>query len=134
MDPVGGVGMAGAMLAQLEVAAPAARVQEVDATRFAEMVQPVAVLEPPSASTLEPVAPTGTPGDSIIEGMKSLGVEFRESWSAMKVALNGPMEQMTLADMLRVQMQMLQVAVQVEFIGKAVSKSTQNIDQLTKMQ
>jgi len=134
MEPIGGVGMAGAMLAQVEVLSPAVRVEDVDAARFAEMVQPVVVPGDVSLTTIADVAPTGTPGDSILEGMKSLGADFRESWSAMKAALDAPMSQMTLADMMRLQLQMVQISVQVELVGKTISKATTNIDQLTKLQ
>ena len=134
MDPIGGVGMAGAMLPQVEVLSPPARIQDVDATRFAEMVQPMAAPGDVSLASLAGVEPTGTPGDSILEGMKSLGSDFRESWSAMKAALDRPLDQMTLADMMRLQLQMVQLSVQVELIGKAVSKASSNIDQLSKLQ
>ena len=66
--------------------------------------------------------------------MKGLGAEFRDSWGAMKAAIARPMEQVTMADMLRLQVQMLQVSVQVELVGKAISKATQNVDQLSKLQ
>ncbi len=38
-----------------------------------------------------------------------------------------------IGDMLRVQSEMLQVSVQYELVGKAVSRTTQNIDTLVRM-
>jgi type III secretion protein I len=133
MDAIGGVGMTAAM-AQLEVVSPPARFAEVDAARFAEMVQPPALPELPAVGSPGAVLPGNTPGDSILEGMKGLGSDFRESWSALRTALEGPMDKMTITDMLRLQLQMVQISVQVELVGKAISKATSNIDQLSKLQ
>jgi type III secretion protein I len=133
MDAIGGVGMAGAM-AQLEVLSPAVRVTDVDAARFAEMVQPAALPELPGLASPDAVRAANTPGDSILEGMKGLGSDFRESWTALRTALESPMDKITLTDMLRLQLQMVQVSVQVELVGKVISKATTNIDQLSKLQ
>jgi type III secretion protein I len=137
MDAIGGVGMAGAAMAQLEVTSAPARFAEVDAARFAEMVQPAALPALPALPGIaapDAVLPGATPGDSILEGMKGLGSDFRESWSALRTALEGPMDKMTITDMLRLQLQMVQISVQVELVGKAISKATSNIDQLSKLQ
>ena len=134
MDAIGGLGMQGALVAQVQFQPPALLADPIDAVRFAEMVQPPAALPEAAVAPPAPTGPAATPGDSILEGMKNIGSDFRETWSAMKAAIARPMEQVTLADMLRMQMQMLQLSVQVEMAGKAISKATQNIDQLTKLQ
>ena len=132
MDPISGVGMQGMLVAQLATATPAP--SAVDATRFAEMVQPAAA-PAVAAAGMNPVASLGqTPGDSILNGMSSVGTEFRDSWAAMQQALARPAGEMTTADMLRLQMHMVQLSVQVEMVGKVISKATQNIDQLAKLQ
>jgi type III secretion protein I len=41
--------------------------------------------------------------------------------------------QPAISDMLRLQTELLQVSVQYELVGKAVSRSTQNIDTLVRM-
>jgi type III secretion system YscI/HrpB-like protein len=132
MDPISGVGMQGMVVAQLATAAPAP--SAIDATRFAEMVQPAAAPAAAAAGTI-PVPSVGqTPGDSILNGMSSVGTEFRDSWTAMQQALARPAGEMTTADMLRLQMHMVQLSVQVEMVGKVISKATQNLDQLAKLQ
>jgi len=132
MDPISGVGMQGMIVAQLATAAPAP--SAVDATRFAEMVQPAALPAEALAAAI-PAAPAGvTPGDSILNGMSSIGTDFRDGWAAMQQALARPAGEMTTAEMLRLQMQMVQLSVQVEMVGKVISKTTQNLDQLTKLQ
>ena len=39
-----------------------------------------------------------------------------------------------VAELLKVQVALMQISVQYELIGKAVSRSTQNLDQLVKVQ
>jgi hypothetical protein len=56
MDPISGVGMQGMIVAQLATAAPAP--SAVDATRFAEMVQPAALPAEALAGAI-PAAPAG---------------------------------------------------------------------------
>jgi len=132
MDPISGVGVPGMLVAQLATATAAPTA--VDATRFAEMVQPPAAPLQADAGTM-PVAATGqTPGESILNGMSSLGTDFKDGWAAMQQALARPAGEMTTAEMLRLQMNMVQLSVQVEMVGKVVAKTTQNLDQLTKLQ
>ena len=130
MDAISGVGMPGMLVAQLATPKPAASAD--DAARFADMVQPAA---PPvdSPGVNDPIV-ASTPGDSILNGMSSLGTEFRDAWATMQQALARSSGEMTVAEMLRMQMNMVQLSVQVEMVGKTISKATQNIDQLTKLQ
>ena len=133
MEPISGTGALGTIVAQLGTqAAPAA--SEADATRFAQLVQSPAapVQTAPVAATDNAIAPT--PGESILNGMSSLGTEFRDSWAALQQMLARPAGDMTVAEMLRMQLQMVQLSVQVEMVGKTVSKTTQNLDQLAKLQ
>ncbi|HYC37710.1 MAG TPA: type III secretion system inner rod subunit SctI [Usitatibacter sp.] len=134
MEPIGGIAMQGALVAQVEATRSPGAADAVEAMRFAEMVHPAEIPVAAAAPALDAPLAVRTPGDSILEGMKGLGSDFRDTWSAMRTALAQPMDNLTLADMLRLQMQMMQLSVQVEMVGKAISKSTQNIDQLSKLQ
>jgi type III secretion protein I len=132
MDPISGAGMPGMLVAQLQTATPAPSAD--DAAKFADLVQPAA---PPldSPGITAPLAPSAqTPGDSILNGMSTLGTDFKDAWTAMQQALARPSGDMTVAEMLRMQMNMVQLSVQVEMVGKTISKATQNIDQLAKLQ
>ena len=137
MDPISGIGVqAGAALAgAIEIGVPGPAVADSDVVYFSNLMGPAAVAAPDApiaASSIEKVA--GTPGDAILDGMKAVGTEFREGWDQMRAALSRGSEVLTLADMLRMQMHMIQLSVQVELVGKAISRATQNIDQLAKLQ
>lgn len=132
MEPVTGTGALGTIVAQLGTQAPAAA--ETDAARFAEMIQPAVAPTQAAAGSAPANATAITPGDSILNGMSSIGTDFKDSWSALQQALARPPGEMTVAEMLRMQMHMVQLSVQVEMVGKVVSKTTQNIDQLAKLQ
>ena len=41
---------------------------------------------------------------------------------------------MGMQDLLKLQLQLVQVSVQYDLVGKAVSRSTQNFDQLVRIQ
>ena len=133
MEPIGGTGMLGAVVAQLATPAAAAP-SEADASQFAQMVQqpdaPIQAGAPAATGT----ALALTPGDSILNGMNALGTDFKDAWAAMQQALARPQGEMTVAEMLRLQLHMVQLSVQVEMVGKTISKATQNLDQLAKLQ
>lgn len=114
---------------------------EVTATRFAEMMKAAPVPDdlarvgaaatpsaPPDGST----RPT-TLGDSILEGVKHLSHEFDETRRAVRASLD-PGHSMSFSDALRLQLSLTELSIQNELVGKAISRSTQNIDQLVKMQ
>lgn len=141
------------------VAAPAAVVPVPDAanqlaaTRFAEMMAAPAPVSPPAepvaqaplAVLPQAVTPVALPppalaapdnrtmGDSILSGMQGLSAEFQQSWTTVNAALQSGSE-MSTTDMLRMQMGLVQMTIQHEFIGKTVSRATQNLDQLVKLQ
>ena len=110
---------------------------EVTASRFAEMMKTPAPADDPSrvgsvAGTGEPARPA-TLGESILEGMNHLSHEFDEARRAVRATLD-PGSKMTFSDVLRLQLTLTELSIQNELVGKAISRSTQNIDQLVKMQ
>jgi type III secretion protein I len=72
-------------------------------------------------------------GDAILSGMQNLSADFRQSWQTVNAALDGG-NLMTMSEMLKLQMGLVQVSLQYDMVGKAISRTTQNIDQLVKMQ
>lgn len=106
--------------------------------RFAAIMDAAPVA--PSAAVAEPATAPALPppgqrsmGDSILAGMQSMSTEFQQSWSRVNSAL-GSGQEMTVPDMLRMQMGLAQMSIQYEMVSKAVSRSAQNLDQLVKLQ
>lgn len=74
-------------------------------------------------------------GDRILQGLENLSTEFRGSMNSVETALKANVTQaQNLQDMLLLQHQLIRVSYQFDLIGKAVSRATQNIDQLVRMQ
>lgn len=81
------------------------------------------------------VAPAtgGTLGDAILGGIKNASADFQDKWASVQSVLEGG-KLTSVSEMLKLQLGVVQMSVQYEVLGKAVSRSTQNIDQLVKMQ
>jgi type III secretion system YscI/HrpB-like protein len=73
-----------------------------------------------------------SPGAKILNHMQGMRTGLQEAVSALQGTLANP--NAGPADLLKVQMQMQQVTLQQDLMGKVVSKSEQNIDQLLKGQ
>ena len=114
---------------------PAVAVDPLATARFAELMggaPPAALAEPPATLALPPPQDRSM-GDSILAGMQGLSTDFRQSLGMVQAALDGG-QSMPVADMLRMQMGLVQMSVQYELVGKAVSRTAQNLDQLVKLQ
>ncbi|HZY20510.1 MAG TPA: type III secretion system inner rod subunit SctI [Ramlibacter sp.] len=118
------------------VHAPTAAPDDLAAARFSELmdVQPTATAQAVQEA-FAPAAVAGprTLGDAILGGMQNLSTEFQQSWRTVNAALDAGAN-MTMAEMLKLQIGVAQMSVQYDMVGKAISRSTQNIDQLVKMQ
>lgn len=108
-----------------------------DAERFAQLMQTA----PPAAATVPatPVAPAADApvqnvGDRILSGMQSISQDMKQQWSMVSQTLQDAGNNLTMQDMLRLQLHLTQASVQYEVLGKAISKSTQNFDQLVRVQ
>lgn len=132
--------------ASVDSVANAAKPDALAAARFSELmrvdtvaapvtVQPAVELVPPNTAIQTPVAPAqnASIGDRILSGMQGLSGDMQQSWSTVKNALENS-SNMTTADMLKLQMGLTQMSIQYDLVGKAISRSTQNLDQLLKMQ
>lgn len=83
-----------------------------------------------------PIAPLDTAptlGGQILSGLRSVTTDFSAKWQGISTGLENMGAQPAISEMLRLQSQLLQVSVQYELVGKAVSRSTQNIDTLVRM-
>lgn len=85
----------------------------------------------PTLTTPHPQAVTL--GDRILQGLGGLSTDFQQSWKEVSSVLDSG-NMMTTGDMLKLQMNLTQIAIQYDMVGKAISKSTQNIEQLVKIQ
>lgn len=76
---------------------------------------------------------TKTLGNQILTGLQSASADYAQKWQNVTAGLTDLARQPSTASMLKVQSEMLQVSVQYELVGKAVARSTQNIDTLVRM-
>jgi type III secretion protein I len=130
----------------MSVSAPAAPAAAtgLDVDRFREAFsaatptsQPTS--QPPSSAPgplaapaqVKPAVPT-TLGDAILSGLKSASADISRNWTETASAVSNPM--LTTSDMLRLQVTLIQTSVQYELLGKGISRSTQNLDQILKTQ
>lgn len=86
-----------------------------------------------SAFSVTPPDAGGTLGGQILSGLRGISADFSDKWHGIARSLDGMGAQPAISDMLRLQTELLQVSVQYELVGKAVSRSTQNIDTLVRM-
>jgi len=81
-------------------------------------------------------APPATLGGQILSGLRSTAADFSQKWQGIAGSLDQISQsggQLSASQMLRLQGQLLQVSVEYELIGKAVSRATQNVDTLVRM-
>ena len=112
-----------------------------DAERFAQLMAPPPQDLSAVANTVA-VQQAGTPaigahapvGDRILQGMQNISQDLQKQWSAVQQTLNDGGNQLSMQDMLKLQLHLTQASVQYEVLGKAISKSTQNFDQLVRVQ
>lgn len=89
-----------------------------------------------SAPLLSPVAtPDAAPtlGNHILSSLRATAGEVSEKWQGVASGLDAMGTQPHMADLLRLQTNLVQASVQYELVGKAVSRSTQNVDALVRM-
>ena len=111
-------------------------------TRFSEMMAaPVDGAVPAQAAPVTgaidqayPPVPAagGTIGDSVLNGLRNMSSDFQQSWQKVHAALDTP--NVTITELLKLQMGLTQMSIQYDMVGKAISRSTQNLDQLVKLQ
>ena len=123
--------------------APALPVPQADAgARFTELMStttptaepaPIAAAIPQAIAQAYP-AGEGSLGDRILRGLNRVQSSFGETVSAVQKSLDPGAPAPGVSDLLRLQLSMAQLSLQAELVGKVIGRSTQNIDQLVRMQ
>lgn len=130
--------------------------QAVQATTVGPVARPPAVADPDAvarfaelmATAAPPVAPApvaasiagayplraATLGDQVLRGLQRVQGDFNGHLSAVGRMLDAGAPAPGVTELLRMQLGMSHMAVQLEVVGKAIARSTQNIDQLVRMQ
>lgn len=112
-------------------AADAAATRQFAALMQAPAVEPVAA---EVAAVNAPAAATGSVGDKILTGMQNMSDEFRASWQQISNTLRPESPTLSLQEILGLQLKLTQATVGADLLGKIASRSTQNFDQLVRMQ
>ncbi|CAN7500693.1 hypothetical protein ASF11_24735 [Acidovorax sp. Leaf76] len=90
--------------------------------------------QPAAGSTAAAVKGPSSVGDRILAGMQGVSSDFQSAWKSVSASLDANSQSMGMQDLLKLQLQLVQVSVQYDLVGKAVSRSTQNFDQLVRIQ
>lgn len=72
-------------------------------------------------------------GENILKSLQSVSSEFKQNVSNVTASLEAGTN-MGISELLKVQMGLMQMSVQIEMVGKGISRTTQNLDQLVKIQ
>ncbi|NIM41995.1 MAG: hypothetical protein GTN86_12575 [Xanthomonadales bacterium] len=112
-------------------------VPESEAARFTDVLQalqaPQAPLDAPLAAPVAGSEP-GHLGDAILRSMENAGREYLAKTQEIHAALTERGQEISTTTLLRLQVQLTDASMFVDLLGKAVSKATQHVDQLTKLQ
>jgi len=106
------------------MAAPPAALPGVELNATAAAVQ----------GALAPAQTAPSLGGRILDGMREAGADLAGKWQDIAGRLDAMTAQPSIADMLRLQTDLLQASVQYELLSKGVTKSTQNVDSMVRMQ
>jgi type III secretion system YscI/HrpB-like protein len=109
---------------------------------FSSLMSAPSVSEPAAtASVAASVQTTNMPspvhgqtlGDTVLQGMQKVSTDMQHSWATVGQVLDGK-SSLSVSDLLKVQMELIQTSLQFDFLGKVVGRTTQNVDQLVKLQ
>lgn len=122
-----------------EVFVPAINQQvQQDGVRFSDLV--AARIEPPQEVTNLAVVTTNTAidakslGDVLLKRLDVIGNNFTKNIQRTHQILDTLPADLRVQDMMRLQLEMSAISLEVELVGKGVQKAVQHVDQLTKLQ
>lgn len=95
--------------------------------------QSAAAVSAPTAPAAGDAVNAASLGNQILNGLHRTSTDLSSQWEAIHSTLDASRSP-GVTELLQVQTQLLQVSVHYELVGKAISKSTQNIDTLVRMQ
>ncbi|MFC7206473.1 EscI/YscI/HrpB family type III secretion system inner rod protein [Comamonas endophytica] len=86
-------------------------------------------------ASVAPAAPDShSVGDRILQGMQGVSTEMRSAWTKVSDMLSPGHPMLSMQEMLGLQLHLTQASMQFELVGKGISRSTQNFDQLVRVQ
>lgn len=88
-----------------------------------------------SLAPSSPLETNASFGDRILNSIQNVSGELKTSWDSIANTVNtSSNDVLTMHDMFKLQLQLVQTSFQYELVGKAISRSTQNLDQLVRIQ
>lgn len=115
-------------------------VPDAEAARFTDVLQAPqagqgiqAPSDMPEVFSVTPGQP-GHLGDAILRSMEEAGRQYVAKTQEVSQLLVDRSQELSTTSLLRLQIQLTDASMYVDLLGKAVSKATQHIDQLTKLQ
>lgn len=111
-------------------------VSESDAARMSDLLSTQSVQSQAPAALSSVTPPSGnTIGDAILRSLEAAGRSYVDKSAGIhKLVSVENTQPITSKDLLRMQFELLDTSLQVDLISKVVSKGTQHVDQLTKLQ
>jgi hypothetical protein len=109
-----------------------------DGIRFSDLV--ANRIEQPQTAANPAVVPTNnaidtkTMGDVLLKRLDVVGNNFTKSIQRTHQILDTLPSDLRVQDMMRLQLEMASISLEVELVGKGVQKAVQHVDQLTKLQ
>ena len=109
-----------------------------DGVRFSDLV--ANRIEQPQVAANPAVAPTSAAidtkslGDVLLKRLDVVGNNFTKNIQRTHQILDTLPSDLRIQDMLRLQLEMASISLEVELVGKGVQKAVQHVDQLTKLQ
>lgn len=95
--------------------------------------QPVTAIDP-AVPTTDATGGAHTLGEKILARLDALGTEFRTNLERTHALLDVAPANLSLKDLLKLQIETAQISLEIELVGKGVSKAVQHADQLTRLQ
>ncbi len=77
---------------------------------------------------------TRTLGDAILARLDAVGADYKQNLNRAYAALEKSPRENTVEDLLKMQLDIAVVALEVEVVGKGVQKAVQHVDTLSKLQ
>ena len=109
-----------------------------DGVRFSDLV--ASRIEQPQVAANPAVVPTSAAidtkslGDVLLKRLDVVGNNFTKNIQRTHQILDTLPADLRVQDMLRLQLEMASISLEVELVGKGVQKAVQHVDQLTKLQ
>lgn len=109
-----------------------------DGVRFSDLVanriEPPQVAANPAVVATNPAIDTKSMGDVLLKRLDVVGNNFTKNIQRTHQILDTLPADLRVQDMMRLQLEMASISLEVELVGKGVQKAVQHVDQLTKLQ